>query len=297
MMEEVFAKVYGAHGEVRAMPRPSQEELNAFYGKLYYADGVTTTYSTSYNADELAQKRQRSNVTIEALLQNQAKDSRSLRLLEIGSGEGFVLSAAKTRGLEITGVDYQAGPIASFNPHCLENFVAADPNLYLKELLTSNDRYDAIILQNVLEHVRDPDSLLANIRTIMADTGVLLVQIPNDFSDLQKMAVEKGLLDRETWFLPPQHLTYWNSNNIAPYMAGQGYEIIDGFTDFPIETFLWGAPTNYSKDKSFGPHAHRGRVELDLFFARAGLEAYLDLYRSFYRVGFGRNIVVVMRKA
>lgn len=296
-MTDGFEKVRGEHGEIRAMPRPTQEELDTFYSKLYYSDGVTTTYATAYDEDELAQKRQRAAVTIEALLQNLQGESTSMKLLEVGSGEGFVLSAAAERGLQMTGVDYQAAPVDAFNPDIRDRFTASDPNLYLKERIVSGDRYDAIVLQNVLEHVRDPEGLLADLRTILADTGVLLVQIPNDFSALQHLATEKGRLDRETWFAPPQHLTYWNAENVRPYMAAQGYEIIDGFTDFPIETFLWGAPTNYSKDRTFGPHAHRGRVELDLFFARAGLEAYLDLYRSFYRVGFGRNIVVVMRKS
>jgi len=79
-------------------------------------------------------------------------------------------------------------------------------------------------------------------------------------------------------------------------MKAHGYRIIDAFTDFPIEIFLWGNSTNYMKGRSLGPFAHRGRVELDLFFARNGIGTYLDLYRSFFKVGFGRNIVVIVRK-
>lgn len=292
-----FRKEVGPHGEMRAMPRPSQDDLDRFYRDLYYSDGVTTTYSTAYDSDELAQKRLRAAVTVEALLQSRPELGAESALLDVGAGEGFVLAAAAERGLQMTGVDYQSAPVDAFNPAIRDRFIATDPNAYLKEQIASGRRYDGIVLQNVLEHVRDPEGLLADLRSILTDTGLLLVQIPNDFSALQALATERGRLDKETWFAPPQHLTYWNSENVGPYMAAQGYEIIDGFTDFPIETFLWGAPTNYTKDRTFGPHAHRGRVELDLFFARAGLDAYLDLYRSFYRVGFGRNIVVVMRKA
>lgn len=296
-MDGTFRKQIGKHGEVRAEPRPSQEELDTFYRDLYYGDGVTTTYSSTYDQDEMAQKRLRAKITVEALVQALPEHDTDTKILEIGSGEGFVLAEAKDRDLTITGVDYQIGPIKAFNPKIIENFTATDPNEFLQKQISEGAVFDGIVLQNVLEHVRDPESLLAGLRTIMSETGVLLVQVPNDFSSLQSLAMKKGRIKKESWFAPPQHLTYWNTDNIRPYMAEHGFQVIDGFTDFPIETFLWGAPTNYTQDRSFGPHAHRGRVELDLFFAEAGLAAYLDLYRAFFRVGFGRNLVVLLRKA
>lgn len=296
-MDRDFKKKTGAHGEIHAVPRPSQQELDAFYGDLYYKDGVTTTYSSTYDADELAQKRQRAEVTVEALVQALPGGGTDARLLELGTGEGFILAAARKRNLAMSGVDYQAAPVEAFNAEVLGSFTATDPNAFIEERITEGTIFDGIVLQNVLEHVRDPERLLAGLRNILSNSGALLVQVPNDFSALQALAMEKGHIEHETWFAPPQHLTYWNTENIGPYMADHGFDIVDGFTDFPIEAFLWGAPTNYTKDRSFGPYAHRGRVELDLFFARAGLPAYLDLYRSFYRVGFGRNLVVVLRKA
>ncbi len=296
MIEKIFSKRIGKHGEVYAEPRPSQEELEILYKELYYRDGVTSTYSSDYDAEELAQKNLRAKVTIEALVQAFPACDENMKFLEIGSGEGFVLAAAEKRGLFMSGVDYQEEPVKTFNPHIFERFKASDPGEYIHQQISKGTTFDGIVLQNVLEHVREPELLLAGLKNIMSDISVLLVQVPNDFSALQSLAMSKGKIENESWFVPPQHLSYWNVDNIKPFMNEHGFQIIDGFTDFPIETFLWGSPKNYAQDSSFGPYAHRGRVELDLFFAEAGIEAYLDLYRSFFRVGFGRNLVVLLRK-
>jgi SAM-dependent methyltransferase len=290
-----FTREKDAFGVVRAMPRPTQQELDDFYANAYYAEGVTSTYSVTYDEDELAQKRLRADCTIEAIVQNLQGDAANATVLEVGCGEGFVLAAAKKRDLQITGVDYQAMPVERFNPDCMDVMTVQPPDTYLLNLIAACETRDVIILQNVLEHVRDPEDLLAKIRTALAPDGLLLVQVPNDFSRLQGMAMDKGRIEKETWFAPPQHLTYFNIENFGPYIDAQGFEIVDGYTDFPIETFLWGAPTNYTKDRSFGPHAHRGRVELDLFFARNGIKPYLDLYRACFGVSFGRNIVVIAK--
>lgn len=290
-----FIKEKGAFGEVRAMPRPSQEVLDAFYEKTYYGEGVTTTYSAEYDADELAQKKLRAECTIEAIVQNLGDAASGASILDVGCGEGFVLAAAKARGLSIQGVDYQSSPVERFNPDCLDVMHAQAPDQFLGNVISSGQSHDAVILQNVLEHVRDPEDLLTKIKSALTPSGLLLVQVPNDFSGMQTLAMDQGRIDKETWFAPPQHLTYFNTENFGPYLDAQGFDIVDGFTDFPIETFLWGAPTNYTKDRSFGPHAHRGRVELDLFFSRNGLQPYLDFYRACYGVGFGRNIVVVAK--
>ena len=97
--------------------------------------------------------------------------------------------------------------------------------------------------------------------------------------------------------MPPQHLNYFNAKTLGAFVSHEGFKIVDAFSDFPIEFYLWGGPTNYAKDKSLGPYAHKGRVELDLAMAEAGLKEYLDFYRALYRVGMGRNISVILQPA
>lgn len=293
-MKVKYGKELMDSGYTRAHPLPSQEELDQFYQDLYYGENVTSTYQVEYSPDEILQKKLRADCTIELLSQNNQGAS-ELSLLEVGCGEGFLLASSIAKKWKTTGVDYQIKPIQKFNPSVVSNVVEMEPNKYLDQLVSDGTKKDIIVLQNVLEHVLDPETLLTKLAGLMSDTGCLLVQVPNDFSDLQGLAQEQNLLTGEYWFSPPQHLNYFNENNIYNVVESCGLEIVDGIGDFPIEIYLWGGAENYAKNKQLGKYAHNARVSLDLFIARKGLEQYLNFYRGAFDVGLGRNLCVVLR--
>jgi SAM-dependent methyltransferase len=294
-MNEKFEKETVAVGYVQAVPRPKQEDLDAFYRDIYYGEGVTATYHATYSDDEIKQKRLRADCVVELLAQNCGQQE-SLDFLEVGCGEGFVLSSAITKGWNVAGVDYQSAPVQAFNPEVISKVVAADPNAYLSDLIEKGVRKDVLVLQNVLEHVLHPEELLCKLQQLLADDGCLLVQVPNDFSELQALANKQGLIDRDYWFLPPQHLNYFNANNLADVAAACGFDVVDGASDFPIEMYLWGGSENYVTDKTKGKFAHQARVSLDLFFSQNGLDKYLQFYRAAFQIGVGRNICAVLKK-
>jgi len=294
-MNEKFEKETTPLGYVQAVPRPKQEELDAFYRDIYYGEGVTATYHASYSADEIKQKRLRADCVVELLAQNCSKE-KSLDFLEVGCGEGFLLSSAAAKGWNVSGVDYQLAPVQAFNPNVVGQVVASDPNTYLSELIEKGVRKDVLVLQNVLEHVLHPEELLRKLQQLLTDDGCLLVQVPNDFSDLQALANQQGRINRDYWFLPPQHLNYFNEKNLPEVAQSCGFEVVDGISDFPIEMYLWGNAENYVTEKKNGKFAHQARVSLDLFFSRNGLDKYLQFYRAAFQIGVGRNICAVLKK-
>jgi 2-polyprenyl-3-methyl-5-hydroxy-6-metoxy-1,4-benzoquinol methylase len=294
-MNEKFEKKTVPLGYVQAVPRPSQEELDAFYRDIYYGEGVTATYHASYSEDEIKQKRLRADCSVELLAQNCGKNT-NLDFLEVGCGEGFVLSSAVAKGWNVSGVDYQSAPVKAFNPDVISRVVAADPNAYLSDLIEKGIQKDILVLQNVLEHVLHPEDLLRKLQKLLTDDGCLLVQVPNDFSDIQALASQQGRIDRDYWFLPPQHLNYFNAENLANIARSCGFDVVDGVSDFPIEMYLWGGAENYVTDNTKGKFAHQARVSLDLFFSRNGFEKYFQFYRAAFQIGVGRNICAVLKK-
>jgi SAM-dependent methyltransferase len=294
-MNEKFEKQTLASGYVQAIPRPKQEELDTFYRDIYYGEGVTATYHASYSEEEIKQKCLRADCVVELLAQNFSEES-SVDFLEVGCGEGFVLSSAVAKGWNVAGVDYQSAPVLAFNPAMIPRIVATDPNVYLSDLIEKGVKKDILVLQNVLEHVLYPEELLRKLQKLLTDDGCLLVQVPNDFSDLQALADQQGRINRDYWFLPPQHLNYFNEKNLPGVAQACGFEVVDGISDFPIEMYLWGGAENYVTEKANGKFAHQARVSLDLFFARNGLDKYLQFYRAAFQIGIGRNICAVLKK-
>ena len=93
----------------------------------------------------------------------------------------------------------------------------------------------------------------------------------------------------------PQHLHYFNAENLPRFCAARGYDVLDAYSDFPIDLFLLHPGSNYVADTGKGPAAHRARVLHDLLIADAGLDRYLAFYRAMFQVGIGRDITVVLR--
>lgn len=290
-----FKPAKSTSGYIEAVPRPPQSELDDFYTSDYFKQGITSTYQQDYSPDELAHKRLRAHACVEAIAQNIAQNADSASFLEIGCGEGFLLSEAAKKGWTCQGVDFQRAPVDKFNPEVVELFEEANPTEYLQRAVAAEKRFDIVVLQNVLEHVLEPKDLLNGIRWVMTTDGTLLIQVPNDYSRIQTRAVKEDRIDREYWFLPPQHLNYFDTATLDAFCGECGFDIIDSFSDFPIEWYLWGAEKNYAQDPSLGPLAHQARVKIDLMIAESGIDSYLDFFRALYNVGMGRSLIVLLK--
>ena len=281
-------------GYVQAVPRPSQTELDAFYREIYFGENVTSTYQVEYSPDELLQKRLRADCNIE-LIDQHLEQKENVSFLEIGCGEGFLVASGVSKGWDTLGVDYQIQPVEKFNPDVVSRVIETNPSQYLEDQISSGVKKDVVAIQNVLEHVIDPEGLLTKISGLLNQNGCLLVQVPNDFSALQIMAQKQGVTEHDHWFVPPQHLNYFNDENIGSFVESCGFQVVDAVSDFPIEMYLWGGRTNYTKERDVGKFAHSARINLDLFLARKGLKKYIDFYRSAFQVGLGRNMCLILK--
>ena len=96
-------------------------------------------------------------------------------------------------------------------------------------------KFDVIFLGNVLEHVLDPAALVDQLKNLLEKDGLLVITVPNDFSDLQRFLLDKSEVDEEYWITYPDHLNYFNLNNLSKLLSDRNLPVIDKFSDFPIE--------------------------------------------------------------
>ncbi len=284
-------------GYIKSTPRPTQEYLNDFYQNLYFKEGITVTYNNKYSKREIYLKKVKSKLLIDFISQNLSnKKKRKLKFLEIGSGEGYLINAALKTNWLLKGVDYQVDPIKKLNKKALPYFVEKDPSVFIKDAIKNKEKYNIIVIQNVLEHVLDPEILISDLKTILNNTGILLIQIPNDYSITQKFALREKRIKKEYWFLPPQHLNYFNTKNLRVFLKKFKMKIIDAMSDFPIEFYLWGNKKNYTSDKSLGPYAHQARLAIEFLISKNSSHDILNFYRSLYNVNLGRNQILIVKK-
>lgn len=295
MTERKFEKQQHPDGWISASPLPTAGELQDFYATLYYQDPQSTTYQAAYSDLEMRYKRLKCQSLLHALQTHGFRAGGAF--LDIGAGEGFLMDAAERQGHPVTGLDFSSYAIGKFFPRLQPQLIAGDVFETIGRLASEGRQFDACSSINVLEHVIDPEALLASLRSVIQPGGLLAITVPNDYSRLQALLRAEGCIDREFWFAPPQHLHYFNTENLPLFCGSLGYELVDAFSDFPIDLYLLHPGANYVADPSRGRAAHRARMLHDLLIAEAGLERYLAVYRALFAVGIGRDITVILRPA
>ncbi len=104
----------------------------------------------------------------------------------------------------------------------------------------SSQEFDRILMLDVLEHLRDPDQILAKAKTLLATRGKLIVSVPNVVNVTVRLMVlfgrfrysERGILD---W----SHLRFFAAKSITALVEEQGWRVTGlHYTVIPIERLI-----------------------------------------------------------
>lgn len=116
-------------------------------------------------------------------------------LLEVGCGSGEFLQKVVTGVERVMGVDINPAALATARSRGLK--VTNQPLAQLR------DRFDMVVLFEVLEHLESPGEMLTAMTERLNPGGVLVIAVPNPGGYLKDQGLV--LLD-----LPPHHSTKWN---------------------------------------------------------------------------------------
>ena len=277
----------------RLDPLPSKGDLEAFYAETYYS-------ANEGKAPDVARLRTES----EAAVAERTWRAETIyadvftylvnvvgatgRLIDIGCGTGeFVWFMQDQQGWDAVGVEVAPDAVA----------LAQGRGLDVRKGTVADvagefgGGFDALTMFNVLEHLLEPWEALDAAHGLLRPGGVIIVQVPNDFSRLQE-AVQEHLNTRKWWIAVPDHLNYFDFDSLESTLAERGFEPLIRYGTFPMEFFLLGG-LNYVTDPTTGAAAHRSRCEFEMSMSGAQRRA---LFEDFARGGLGRNALVVARR-
>lgn len=280
-------------------PVPSVEELNSYYENKYY-DTLTETENRSmtdkkndpdgfysiYYEDKLRH--------INSLLPNKLPRT----IIDIGAGYGDFLYFMKKKGWITQGLEPSS--------EAYEFFKEKDLNIChgsFEELLDMGFQKSSVVtLNNVLEHLRDPEKVILQIKeNLLSKDGVLSIAIPNDFNVFQMLQMKTTLQENTEhqyyWVSPLDHLNYWSYDTIQKFLTRMGFEIKFVSSTFPIDMFpLMGE--DYVTHPEIGRNTHLKQVQFEKNLHITGSNNFKDvLYSSFAKLGIGRMILVYAKTA
>ena len=165
-------------------------------------------------------------------------------------------------------------------------------------------KFDAIHTFDVLEHVNNPIAVIEKAYSLLKKNGVIVVEVPNDFNPLQKLA-QKTLKKKEWWVTLSswsknsgniQHLNYFNFSSISDLLKRTGFKIIIKESTFPLELFLLMGQ-DYIKNPKIGKKIHLGRIQLEKNFEKGNaMQMKKTIYQKLAEVGIGRTAIIYAKK-
>jgi SAM-dependent methyltransferase len=274
-------------GFKHALPLPDARDMERAYREDYYASEKPTFLTHAGEDQAWAQLAQTDRLEIfESLL---PPDRR--RLLDIGCGPGFFLETAMRRGWLSQGIE----PSRQAAAHARGLGVTVTEGFFNAENAAMLGRFDAVHLNNVLEHIPDPARLIGLAHGLLEPGGVICINVPNDFSPLQ-IAAMGAAGTNDWWVAPPHHLNYFDFESLTALLIRLGFRAEARTTSFPMEAFLMMGE-NYVGDPVLGRACHNRRKKFDLAFENAGLKgARRAFYRALAQAGLGREAVVIAVK-
>jgi len=218
-------------GYFEVNPKPSPEELAAYYADRYYSAGrERSQYAYAYTPDELEHHRLVADETLRYV------GSGPGRVYEVGFGEGFALAAFQDHGWDVGGIDFTSDGLETHNPALRDRVDIGDVFEELDRLTGSGRQFDVVLCNNVLEHVLDPERLATSLLGLVAPAGICRIVVPNDGSFLQREIVRRGYAEPDFWVRYPDHLNYFTVESLAAVLTASGWEIVDLLGSFPPAT-------------------------------------------------------------
>ncbi len=148
------------------------------------------------------------------------------RVLDIGCGAGALGAELKRRGpVEVVGVEADACA-AERARQVLDRVHQGD--IEGLDLLYGPGSFDCIVLADILEHLRDPWSLLKHLVPLLRARGRLIASIPN----VRHWSVLRGLLEGEWTYLPAGildrgHLRFFTLTSGRALLEAAGLAVVE----------------------------------------------------------------------
>ncbi|WBW95450.1 class I SAM-dependent methyltransferase [Oceanirhabdus sp. W0125-5] len=276
-------------------PIPDEEFMAEFYKEKYYKEISRKESTRDARLQRLIDNNQKEN-EIQWLNSTYFKDicyniqkfaqkgNDGISVIDIGCGTGELLKFMQEYGFKAVGIEPSIDAFEKSKDNELKVY-----NCNIEEFIKNEKekKFDCVNMSNVLEHVLEPLKVIEKCKELLNEEGIIRIQVPNDFNELQEAAV--STLDLKKWWVCiPDHISYFNYDSLIKILEFYGFEVMCTTSDFPMELFLLMGD-NYILNKNLGKECHEKRK---LFEQSIPDDLRRKLYNSLSKIGLGRNLII-----
>ncbi|MDA8121356.1 MAG: class I SAM-dependent methyltransferase [Deltaproteobacteria bacterium] len=180
--------------------------------------------------------------------------------LDVGTGVGVLMEVASGKGFAVKGVEVSNWASAYAREKKGLDVVSGR----IEDAGFGDASFDVIVLNHVLEHVEAPKFLLAEIRRILKDDGLLVIGVPNAGSLM-------GALLGARWasWRPDEHIWHFTPATLLTLVKAGGFDVIRWEAKDNSHVTGWGAK-DLAQRVINAISVMANKAEAMLLFARKG---------------------------
>lgn len=197
-------------GLIFVSPRPTLPSIGRYYeAKSYWGEDLTKLQTRP----DLDKERHHSFDYLYELI---AWEKPTGNIFDVGAGTGLFLSGMKEKGWEVDGSELAAAAVKSVK----QRFDIALRTGDLLSLKVPEGVFDIVTLNNVLEHVFAPTQTLEKIHGMLADSGKVIITLPN------WMSLGRQLYGKDWFALEiPRHLYHFTPETLTAMLEKSGFTV------------------------------------------------------------------------
>jgi|TARA_A100001011_G_scaffold398809_1_gene504607 2-polyprenyl-3-methyl-5-hydroxy-6-metoxy-1,4-benzoquinol methylase len=135
------------------------------------------------------------------------------RLLDVGCGTGNFLSYMNKKNFDVFGVDN--------NTTALKICAKKKLKVYNSLETVPDKAFDVVSLWHVLEHLPQPEKVIAKIHDLLTSKGVLIVAVPN-FSSHDRLHYQNNWAALDV----PRHLWHFTPEGLEEMLSSAGFKLL-----------------------------------------------------------------------
>ena len=148
--------------------------------------------------------------------------SKDLKILDIGCNDGTIRNFL-SEDIEYFGVDIDNKLIQQLQQKKIK---AKQADLNNEQLPFQFERFDYILMLDIIEHVINPQELLQQAKQRLKPEGKIIITLPNDYHILNKLRFLFNRHLTENPFAPFGHLHYFPIKTGENFLKGNGFKIL-----------------------------------------------------------------------
>jgi 2-polyprenyl-3-methyl-5-hydroxy-6-metoxy-1,4-benzoquinol methylase len=158
-------------------------------------------------------------------------------LLDLGAAGGELGSALRDHFDRTIGFEYNVDCVGTLGAH-YDQVVVTD----LETVRALPSDVHAIVLADVLEHLRNPTAALQLVRRALRDDGRVFISVPNIANITVRLGLLVGVFEyRDRGILDHTHLRFYTKRTIRREVERAGFRILEmGGSSVPIRLIVGG---------------------------------------------------------